>query len=698
MSGIGRPVVAPVVPTPSARVALRPVGLAASLIDGGLWAERRRVNRGVTIPHGAAQLEVWGNLENFRLAALGRGGQYRGGTDDSGRPFAFLDSDVYKWLEAVGWELASGPDAALLALAEPLIELVERAQRSDGYVNTFVQLTRAGAPYADMEWGHELYCLGHLVQAGIAWQRAAGDDRLLSVAVAAVGHAERELGPGGRQLIDGHPGIEMALVELYRLTGEARYLEFARALVERRGHGLLGRGRFGPDYWQDATPVRLAAAPIGHAVRQVYLDCGVVDVAVETGDDELLASAVRRWEAMVASRTYLTGGLGSRHLGESFGDPYELPPDRAHAETCAAIGSVMLAHRLHLATGDHRYADHVERTALNAVLAGLSLDGSHFFYSNPLQRRTTAAGVHEGPMANGRAAWFACACCPPNVMRFLATVPDLLVTVDGTTLHVGQFASGPVRAQVGGSPVALRVETDYPWSGAVSIRVEATTGPDWELALRVPAWCEGAELARNASAPVAVASGEVRLRGPWRAGDAVELRLAMPARVTVPDPLIDAVRGTVAVEQGPVVYALESDDLPPGTELEGAMIEGIEKPAEVGGAGSVDRGGLPTVGLRLLEREPGAAAPWPYYTASGERSRSSRAARTLHGSAIPYFAWGNRSPLGMRVWIPVSSTGCHGAVRGSDTGDERSRRGQLPPSEAPCPETRGRPRPAADPG
>ena len=410
-------VVAPVLPTASAHVRLRPIGLLDSRITGGMWATRRKMNHEVTIPHGAAQLERVGNVMNFRLAG-GEAGAYRGGNDDSGTTAPFLDSDVHKWLEAVGWELAQGPDPSLQGLADPLIELIAKAQREDGYVDTFFQVARPGQEFTDMEWGHELYVAGHFIQAAIAWQRGSGDGRLLRVAERFVDRIWRELGPGQRELVCGHPEIEMALVELFRTTGHERYLELARLLVERRGRGLLAQSRFGDSYWQDHEPVRTAAEPVGHAVRQVYLDCGVVDVAVETGDRELLESVLRRWKVMKASRMYLTGALGSRHRDEAIGAAFELPSDRAYGETCASIGSTMLAWRLLLATGEARFADLIERTAFNGVLSGLGADGSHFFYSNPLMRRS--AGL-ESPGG----------CCHDAARR---VVPGLLLSAQPDAL------------------------------------------------------------------------------------------------------------------------------------------------------------------------------------------------------------------------------------------------------------------------
>lgn len=638
----------PVVPSTSAIGQLWPLGLRQIRVLGGLWAERRRVNRTVTIPHGAAQLKAAGNVTNFRLAAGLESGPYLGGTDDAGTPFPFLDSDVYKWLEAVGWELGQEWDASLASLADELIELIGRAQRADGYLNTFFQAAQPGREFRDLQWGHELYTAGHLIQAAVAWKRAVGDDRLLSIAQRAVARINAELGPGRRELIDGHPEIEMALVELYRITGEAEHLELASTLIERRGRGLLGEGRFGAQYWQDHEPVRTARAPAGHAVRQMYLDCGVVDVAVETGDRDLLEAVIRRWEDMLATRTYLTGGIGSRHRDEAFGDPYELPPDRAYAETCAAIGSVMLAWRLLLATGESRFADLIERTALNAVLAGLSLDGRHFFYSNPLQWRSTASASNSGVARGRRATWFSCACCPPNLMRFLATLPDLLATTDGRGVQLHQYATSSLEVQIPAGRVALSVESEYPWDGTVTIRVLGAPPAAWPLRLRVPSWCRTAAVAINGDQPKSDLGGDVMAERQWEVGDELVLTLAMPARVTLPDPRIDAIRGTVAYERGPIVYAVETADLPPGVEVEALEVDPSQQ-AELGSDAALP--GLPVLVLSGAARRADASATWPYVDLAGPFVTPTR--EPIRFTAVPYFAWANRRSGGMRVWLPL---------------------------------------------
>ncbi|MEU7901619.1 beta-L-arabinofuranosidase domain-containing protein [Actinoplanes sp. NPDC049118] len=608
-------------PSPAARSALRPIPAARVSIHDGFWGERLRVNRERTIPHGFAQLLRAGNLDNLRLAA-GAAGTYRADADSGGSLLPFLDSDVYKWLEAAGWELGRGDDPGLRSSADEAIAVLARAQRPDGYLNSFVEAVHGGRPYTDLPWGHEFYCAGHLVQAAVAWHRALGDDRLLTIAVRAVDHIDREFGAGGRDGIDGHPGIEMALAELARTTGEDRHLALAARMLDLRGRGSLGAGRFGAAYWQDHEPVRYAAEVAGHSVRQLYLDCGAVDVAVELGDEELLAAARRRWHDMVRTRRYLTGGLGSRHRDEAFGDPYELPPDRAYAETCAAIASVMLSWRLLLATGEPCHADAIERAVYNGVLSGLSRSGTEFFYVNPLQRRTHRTFE---PAGHGRRMpWQSCACCPPNLMRLLSSWQQYLATGDDAGIQLHQYAPALVRTSVAGGEAELEVRTGYPWDGRVDVRVARTPDHPWTLSLRVPRWCGSATLSVAGGAPVEVAAGVADRTRAWRPGDEVVLRLDMPVRRTEPDPRVDAVRGCVALERGPLVYCVESADLPGSAELEDLRLDPAREPLasprpELGdGAVGVD---VPVAG--------GGTVP-----------------------AVPYHCWGNRGAGGMRVWLP----------------------------------------------
>lgn len=625
--------VSAVLPSASATGVARPLNAAGVRVTGGFWEERIRINRERTLRHGFDWLTRSGTLPNFRVAA-GAGGRYRALGEDQGIVLPFLDSDVYKWLEAVGWELGRSTDPGLASAAAEAIVAIEAAQRPDGYLNTFVQVVAPGQEYRDLSWGHELYCIGHLVQAGIAWHRALGDDRLLDVALRAVESLERELGPAGREGIDGHPEIEMALVELFRTTGDRRHLDLAARMIDGRGHGLLGAGRLGAAYWQDHLPVRDASTVAGHAVRQLYLDCGVVDLATELGDANLLGAVEQRWQDMVDTRMYLTGGVGSRHRDEAFGDPFELPPDRAYAETCASIASVMLAWRLLLATGKAAYADLIERTMFNGVLGGISLDGCNFSYENPLQRRTRRAVADSGNGA--RTPWKVCACCPPNLMRLLSSWEQYLATAGADGIQLHQYATGELVVPGAAGPTRLAVDTDYPWNGRITVKILEGPARPWTLALRVPAW--------SASATVELNGGEKStMSGPgvtaetrqWASGDTLVLTLSVEPRVTVPDDRVDAVRGCVAFERGPLVYAIESADLPAGVEIEDIGIPPDARPT-VTSRDDVAPGVLGLDLPAIVKRGRPAA--------DGEPPPVAR--------AVPFYASANRDGDAMRVWIP----------------------------------------------
>jgi uncharacterized protein len=599
-------------------------------ITGGLLGNRQRVNQDVTILHGHRELERAGTLDNFRIAAGRQRGKRQG--------MVFSDSDVYKWLEAVAWELGrqEPPSVELEQLAGKTIELVESVQEADGYLNTWCQINDPDWRWTDLQQGHELYCAGHLIQAGIAFVRATGDARLLGVARRFADLIDDVFRGGGQTGTDGHPEIEPALVELYRQTGDSRYLELAATLVERRGHGQFAGGRFDLRYYQDIEPVRDSRTIVGHAVRALYLAAGVTDLYAETADEPLLEAMRAQWADLTAAKIYLTGGIGSRHDDESIGDPYELPPDRGYCETCAAIASMMWNWRMLLVTGEARFADLFERTLYNGFLSGLALDGRSFFYVNPLQSR----GGHA------RAAWDPVACCPPNIMRTVASLHHYLATSsdDGVQLH--QFASSTIRLARPDGPVELRVDTTYPVEGIVEIEIVESPDEEWTLALRIPAWARAATVDGQ---PVD-AGGYAEVRRRWRRGTKVVLDLDVSPRLTAPNPRIDAVRGCLAIERGPLVYCIEGDDLPVSIDLADVRIDGT-KP--VGDSGPIEAlGGLPGV---TAGGEVGDLDGWQRteYRDLREVVAASPAPRAASLQAIPYFAWGNRGAGGpMRVWLP----------------------------------------------
>jgi uncharacterized protein len=620
----GRPVV------PGAGT-LRPLGINEVRLEPGFWADRQRLGGEVIIDHCRSWMTRLGWVGNFRIAAEGRPLSDRRGRE-------FSDSEVYKLLEALCWE-AARTGAAERGVAE-LTELVAAAQEPDGYLNTCFGHQGPGVRYGDLEMGHELYCFGHLIQAAVARLRTRGEDELVAVARRAADHVCRQFGPDGREGICGHPEIETALAELARATGEERYLNQARLFVERRGRGLLGDHELGQAYFQDDVPVRAARVLRGHAVRALYLASGAVDVAVETGDDELLEAVAEQWRNTMAARTYLTGGMGSRHTGESFGEDFELPPDRAYAETCAGVASVMLAWRLLLATGESHYADAIERTLYNVVAASPAMDGRSFFYANPLQQRVPGYVVDSGAAsphaASGlRSPWFAVSCCPTNLSRMLASLAGYVATVDEGGLQLQQLAACTVRAALpDGRAVGLRVETGYPWAGAVTVRVEEAAGGPWRIALRVPAWADGAVLAYG-DLRRRVGPGYATMERDWRPGDELRLDLPLAPRWTRPDPRVDAVRGCVAAERGPLVYCVESVDQGPGTRLDEVAVDAAAPPADQGTDGGL--GGAVTLGCTARPMRVG---------------EPDQATAVTPLTLVPYHLWGNRGPAAMRVWLP----------------------------------------------
>ena len=615
--------VMPARPGEAARAACRPAG--AFVFTDGFWGERQERNRAVSLRQGARRLREAGNLENLARAAGGERGDYRG-------PL-FMDSDAYKWLEAVAWEHGRQPDQWLERELSEWGEVIAAAQQPDGYLNSYVQIVRGGEErYRDLAFGHELYCMGHLIQAGIAERRATGREALFAVAVRAADHLSATFGPEGLTGLEGHPVVEMALVELFRETRTAGYLELARWFVEARGHGTIDAGEREPVYFSDRVPARDADALEGHAVRAVYFAAGVVDVAVEDGDPDggLLAAASRQWEHTSAARTHLTGGLGSRWEGEAVGDDFELTPDGAYCETCAAIGAVQWNWRLLLQSGDPRHAHMIERLLYNGFAAGVSLEGDAFFYVNALQRRTGAIGEDHRHPAHGRQGWYETACCPPNVMRTLASLGAYAATTEPGTLHLHLYASGTLAA----GPFALELTTDYPWSPEVVIAVRRAPAEVSTLALRIPIWAHGAEAAIRSESGAeqleGVAGESLRICRRFAPGDEITLTLPMAPRLTVPDARADALRGCCAIERGPLVYCLEDSDQPGETPLEDLVLAEGQLETEwreelLGGV--------------IVVRAPG-------------RERESERTRELR--AIPYALWANRGPSAMRVWIPTA--------------------------------------------
>ena len=603
------------------------------MLTGGFWARWQDINRRVTLLHGYEMLEQAGNLHNLRLAAGLIEGEFRG--------FHYLDSDLYKWLEAAAYGLGENPDPVLQRKVDSVVDLITAAQEADGYLNTYYQVVNPGGRWTDLDFGHELYCAGHLFQAAAAHFRATGSTRLLDVATRFADLIAATFGPSLRQGTCGHPEIEMALVELYRVTGKAVYLDLAKFFIDQRGKNVMrGMVWMKAEYHQDRVPVRQAEIVEGHVVRALYLNAGVTDLYLETGETALLEALHRQWRDMTGGKLFITGGVGARYEGEAFGDRYELPPDRCYCETCAAIASVMWNWRLLLVTGDGRYADLIERTLYNGVLSGLALDGKRFFYINPLLSR----GGYE------RQPWYDCACCPPNLMRLLASLAQYFVTHDKTGLQVHLYNTGTARLTLNsGQQVVLSMRTDYPWQGEVALSIDETDGSIWQLRLRKPDWCPAASAAINGETleNPAFESGYLILERAWQPGDRVALVLSMQPDLIEAHPRVDSIRDTLAIQRGPLVYCFEAIDYPQ-INLMDVRIDKTA-PLTAGWCEDLVADGLMAIQTSGYVLDNGGWQDRLYRRLCDGGDLSSQ---PIPLTAIPYYAWANRGPGAMRVWMP----------------------------------------------
>lgn len=625
---------------PLAATAVTPLGGRTVRIIGGLPGAWQRRNREATIPHVIGQLHEAGNAENLSRLLVENPAPYRG-------RYPFLDTDLYKTLEGLAYELAAGEDEAIRGFYEDVIALLTAVQADDGYLNSRFQDPGSGKkPWSDLAWGHELYNLGHLIQAAVAARRQLADDRLLTIATRFADLVLARFGAAGEDAVCGHPEVEMALVELYRVTGKRAYLNQARLFIDRRGRRTVQHRVFPPEYLQDHVPFREMPAVTGHAVRMMYLAAGAADVWLETGDETLAAALRRLWDDMVARKLYITGGLGSRHSDEAIGDGYELPGERAYAETCAAIGTMQWAWRMFAGTGQAKYLDVMETVLYNAFAVGISAGGTAFFYDNPLQRRPdhdqrSGAEIGGEPL---RRAWFGCPCCPPNVVRWMSQLGDYLAAESAGALYIANYAA----AAITGSRIAVSVATDYPWDGDIRIRVDEAPpdGEPYGIKLRVPGWAKGASLAGVSGARMSGTAepGWLTVTRRWRVGDEFTLTLPMPVRAHGSHPHLDATRGAIAIARGPLIYAAEQADC-------AADIDDLVLDAQDAGRAGVTPGpsALPdslAIDVTAHEVPPQAGELYPEL-----REEDPVRGKARRVTLIPYFLWGNREPGPMRVWM-----------------------------------------------
>lgn len=625
------------------RTDVQPIDITRVRMEGGFWGERMEINRNQTIPSQYEQLVETGRLD-------GLDPEYRPG--DASARHKFWDSDVAKWMEAVGYSLNNHPDSELEGKLEEVIERLDRLQQEDGYLNSWFTAVYPDRRWTNLRDDHELYCAGHLIEAAVAHFRATGKRHFLDMLCRYADYIDTVFGreEGKIRGYPGHEETELALVKLYHATGDEKYLKLARYFVDERGKSpphywaveAEARGDDpdmpwgGAEYNQAHVPVREQEKATGHAVRAMYLYAGMADMAREDGDEGLARAGLKLWENVCLRQMYVTGSVGAAHHGEKFTDDYDLPEESSYCETCAAIGLVFWNFRLLNLHGEGRFADIVERALYNGVLSGISLSGDRYFYVNPL----ASFGDHH------RSEWFGCACCPPNIARLIASIGQYAYS-EGREGWVHLYAGGAAELEIDGRRVELEVRTEYPWDGTVDIEVEPESESMFALNLRIPGWCRQATLSVNGEdveVGDVVNNGYARIERGWKGGDRVRLVLNMPIERVRANPAVRMANGKVALQKGPIVYCLEEVDngiaplgriaLPVDAELQAEyrsdLLEGVEV---VRGKG-------------LVADEAG----WEGALYSTEPTHEKICAIT----AVPYCVWDNRKAGQMLVWLRES--------------------------------------------
>ncbi len=635
-----------------------PISLKNVVIDDGFWGERQANNREHTLPAIKHQMEKTGRVDAWKL-------DWKEGQP---KPHIFWDSDAGKWIEAIAYSLETHPDPELEAQADAVIDLIEKAQQADGYLNIFFTSVEPQNKFVNLRDWHELYDAGHLIEAAVAYYEATGKRKLLDVMCRYTDYIATVFGPneGQKRGYDGHPEVELALVRLYHATGEQRYLDLSKYFVDERGQQPLyfdqeaiARGEDPKQYWaktyrycQADRPVREQDVATGHSVRAAYLYSGMADLAAETNDEALKKACLSIWDDLTQHHLYITGGLGPAHANEGFTVPYDLPNETAYAETCAAIALVFWAWRMFRLDPDSKYIDTMERALYNNVLSGVSHEGEHFFYANPLAAypNVTPHGNWSGIIGEKhyrRSEWFDCACCPPNLARIVASVGAYIYSTAAETLYVHLYTANHADINLNGTAVRLKQETNYPWDGAVKLQVDVDQPARFKLGLRIPGWCREYTLAVNGTAVTTPATkGYVLIDREWASGDQISLVLAMPVERVLPHPQIRHDAGCVALQRGPVVYCLEEVD-------NGANLANVVLPltSPLTAVFEPDLfGGIAVVKGAAQRAEPTDWKGGLYQPQSVQQIAHTPTTIT----AIPYFFWANRAEGEMRVWIRES--------------------------------------------
>ncbi|MBL8164909.1 MAG: glycoside hydrolase family 127 protein, partial [Anaerolineae bacterium] len=623
------------------------------------WGERQKANRLSTIPAIYHQLE-----RTHRTAAW----HLHGDADprhDHHIVHRFWDSDLAKWLEAAAYSLSSHPDAELERIADSVIAHIQAGQLPDGYLNSYFTVIEPDQKWRNLRDWHELYNAGHLMEAASAYHQATGKPALLDTLVRYADHINERFGPAEQQRHGycGHPEIELGLVSLYRTTGERRYLNLAKYFVDERGQQphyfdieAAERGDDPAQFWaktyhycQAHAPLREQKTATGHAVRAAYLYAGAAQIAAETGDWTLRDTCRALWDDLTSKQMYVTGGLGPAHANEGFTFGYDLPNESAYAETCASIALVFWAKSMFDIDPDSRYTDVMERALYNGIMAGVSYEGSTFFYANPLASYPYVnpyehfSGITSARYYR-RAEWFGCPCCPPNLARIVANLGTYFASHTADTVYIHLYNHSHMRVPLATGTVQIDQQTNYPWSGDIQLTVRAEQPVPFQMALRIPGWCHDFSVRVNGKTTAAnVQGGYAYINRTWTPGDTVELALAMPVERIAAHPQVRHDAGCIALQRGPVVYCLEEVDN--GAELANLII-----PREAKLVGEVDSGLFGGVGVIRGDAVRSVPAAW----AGGlyqPQSKLQYSDQPVSLKAIPYSLWANREPGEMRVWM-----------------------------------------------
>ncbi len=625
------------------------------------WTQRQELIADVVIPY---QWDVLNDnipgtepshaIENFKIAAGESTGEFHG--------MVWQDSDVGKWIEAASYSLVSYPNPELEKNIDEVIETLAKAQQPDGYLNTYYTVAKPELRWKDFSFGHELYCAGHLMEAAVAYYQTTGKRNFLDIMCRYADYIDSVMGPEDHKMkvYCGHEEVELALVKLYRVTGNERYLALSRYFIDERGKKpcfMMNEPTFGNNEntkWFDLTyrqahaPVREQTKVEGHSVRAMYLYTAMADLALETGDDSLKNVLRALWDNLIHCRMYITGGIGSQGHAERFTFDYDLPNDSAYAETCASIGLIFWAQRMLWLDVDSQYADIMEKALYNGALSGISQDGKKYFYVNPLEvyPEAVVSRYDLQHVKTERQQWFGCACCPPNIARLISSLGQYIYSQNGDEIYTHLYIGNEAQIDVNGNKVSIRQKTDYPWEGKVSVSLKVEHPVEFTLALRIPGWCKQYQVQINNQSieSFSLEKGYLKLKRVWNHDDRIELALDMPVELIQANPKVRAASGKVAIQRGPIMYCLEEIDN--GEDLwDVSVAKNVRFEMEF----SEELNKVPVIKGKAFRSD---CASWEnmLYRPADEKLKE------VDFQAVPYYLWGNRKPGEMLVWLRLNET------------------------------------------